>query len=387
MSVYTKIMNISELLSLYEYRVKWPLKFKFYSMTRPVDKKTVLFSDPYSTDLTDNMAPIYTALQTMGGFNLVKCFSEPITPAPSLIGKIRGRINRGKVYDRFLKEYASAGTVFLTESFLSAYAVPRRDGTQVVQLWHGSGAFKKWGYSTLDKEFGATRKSADRFPMHNCYTLVPVSADVVVPCYAEAFACSQAIVQPLGVPRTDELARDPSSTPHDKTTVLYAPTFRGNNVTSAHCDDILNIRHLHDALGDDYKILLRLHPFARNKIEIPDDCKDFCIDISDMDTNSALRMADILVTDYSSIIFEYSLLGKPIIFYAYDLDEYKNNRDFYFPYEDFVPGPIVTAEDDLISAILNVDSSATQVKSFADTYMSACDGRATERILTYLKLI
>ena len=384
-------MNISELLSLLEYKIIWPCKFGFYKLIYKVDDKTVLFADPYSNDLTDNMVPIYTALQNRGGFNLVKCFNAPITTAPNLVGKIRGRINRGKVYDKFLKAYAKAGTVFLTESMLSAYAVKPRQGTRVVQLWHGSGAFKKWGYSTLDKSFGASRKSATRFPMHNCYSLVPVSASEVIPHWAEAFGCDASIIKPLGVPRTDEFFNGDLKSHDfgDKKVILYAPTFRGNNVILAHNDNCLDIEALHSALGDDYVLLLKMHPFVKSSIAIPESCKGFCLDISDIPTNKALKMADILITDYSSIIFEYSLLGRPMVFYPYDLESFIGERDFYYPYESFVPGPIAKTQDSLVSTLLSLDANAGASRSaaFADTYMSACDGHSTERILSALGLI
>ncbi|MDO5448384.1 MAG: CDP-glycerol glycerophosphotransferase family protein, partial [Clostridia bacterium] len=287
-----------------------------------------------------------------------------------------------KQYSKFLKAYASAGTVFLTESMLPAFAVKRRSGTRVVQLWHGSGAFKKWGYSTLDKSFGASRKSVERFPMHNCYTLVPVSSPEVIPHWASAFNCDPSIIKPLGVPRTDEFF-DGVPPKSEKKTILYAPTFRGNNVNLAHNDDVLDIEALKESLGSSYTLLLKMHPFVKKSIKIPESCKGFCLDISDMPTNEALKMADILITDYSSIIFEYSLLGRPMVFYAYDLESYLSERDFYYPYESFVPGPIAKTQDSLVDTILSLGND-TDTSAFADKYMSACDGHSTERIISEL---
>ncbi|MDO5449232.1 MAG: hypothetical protein Q4F70_06490, partial [Clostridia bacterium] len=114
-------MNISELLSLLEYKVIWPLEFSFYKLIYKVDDKTVLFADPYATDLTDNMIPIYAALSEKDGLNLVKCFASKESG-----NKIKRRLLRSKQYSKFLKAYASAGTVFLTESMLPAFAVKRR---------------------------------------------------------------------------------------------------------------------------------------------------------------------------------------------------------------------------------------------------------------------
>lgn len=370
------------MLSLFEMKVHYPLRFAFYKSIYKVDKNRVLFADPYSTDLTDNMEPIYTALKEKDGVTLVKCFPQNEgLYGNSLMGRLKGRANRSASFNKFIKEYARCGVVFLTESYLPAYAVKPRPETKVVQLWHASGAFKMWGYSTLDKSFGA---SDDRIPMHNCYSLVTVSSEEVSRHYAEAFNCNPEIIKPLGVPRTDEFFnKDSSKTKYlDKKTILYAPTFRGNNVNLAHNDDVLDIEALHKSLGDDYLLLLKMHPFVKNSIPIPESCKGFCLDISDMPTNEALKMADILITDYSSIIFEYSLLGRPMVFYPYDLESYVSERDFYYPYESFVPGPIVKTQDELITTLKTISDS--NAKKFADKYMSACDGNSTNRILSEL---
>ncbi|MBR5976480.1 MAG: CDP-glycerol glycerophosphotransferase family protein, partial [Clostridia bacterium] len=161
---------------------------------------------------------------------------------------------------------------------------------------------------------------------------------------------------------------------------LYAPTFRGNNVIDAKSGVMLEL----SKFDSDCAILLRLHPFARGKYKIPTDCKGVILDTSEYPTNFCLRAADVLVTDYSSIIFEYSLLEKPMIFFAPDLEEYKSNRDFYYGYEGFVPGPITKTTDEVVE-IINSDSyDLSIVREFKKKYMSACDGHATEKILKEL---
>ncbi len=408
--------SISEILSLFEYHVLWPSLYSIFKVTSKHDKKTVLFADPYSPELTDNMKPIYAALENAGGYNLVTCLPKARGNKPTagtsklsrILRKLNDRLNRSATYIRFLKLYASCGTLILTESYLPAYSVKPRPGTQVVQLWHGCGAFKKWGYSTLDKNFGATSETAELFPMHNCYTLVPISAPEVSAAYAEAFRCRPEIIKPLGVPRTDiyfdtefvETAKerlyksctalhslDPdASALRDKTVVLYAPTFRGNSISDASCSVPIDFTSLRAALGDEFVFLCKLHPFAKNSLVIPEDCKDFVFDISSAPTDTALCAADILITDYSSIIFEYSLLSRPMLFYAYDLEEYIAERDFYYPYEDFIPGSVVTTGDELEIAIRSATEGAgtQRIADFRDKFMSACDGYATNRILDHL---
>lgn len=98
---------------------------------------------------------------------------------------------------------------------------------------------------------------------------------------------------------------------------------------------------------------------------------------------TALCAADILIADYSSLIFEYSLLNKPMLFYAYDLEEYEHDRSFYFDYKSFVPGKIVINNDEIISAIQKNDFRKDRIPAFREKFMGACDGRSTARIAKY----
>lgn len=406
--------SISEIFTLIEYHFIWPSLYSIFKVTEKQDMKTVLFADPYSYELTDNMKPIYAVLEKRGGFKLLTCFpkktaqrTQSTSKASAIFKKIANRFSRSYSAVHFLKLYASCGTLILTESYLPAYAVKPRCGTQIVQLWHGCGAFKKWGYSTLDKSFGATRETAELFPMHNCYTLVPVSSAEVTHAYAEAFNCQTEIIKPLGVPRTDiyfdkefvDGAKDrlyesciaikahiDAKAMKEKTIVLYAPTFRGNNISNASCDIPIDFKELSTKLEDNFIFLCKLHPFAKTTLSIPKECESFVFDISDSQTDTALCAADILVTDYSSVIFEYSLLSRPMIFYAYDLEEYIAERDFYYEYESFIPGTAVTTQLELEIALRGASANfnARRIDEFRSKFMSACDGNASKRIASHL---
>lgn len=401
--------NLSETLSLFEYKVLWPATFSFCKFLNRPDAKRVLFADPYESDLTENMIPIYNAVTKKSGYKAVKCFPKKainFERIPLLSDKLSAtaekvfrRILRSLTYIKFLNEYAKCGTLFITESYLPLYAVRRRTGTNVVQLWHGCGAFKKWGYSTLDKTFGADKAGAEAFPMHNCYTLVPVSSAEVIPHYADAFRTDSVSILPLGVPKTDAYFASGFSSsakaalfsthpdiPQNKKLILYAPTFRGNTITAAQSGINPEIFSAMEAFKNDCVLLLRLHPFARKGLSVPDKYKRFCFDVSDSDTHTALGAADLLISDYSSIIFDYSLLKRPMIFFAYDLDKYTGERDFYYPYADFVPGPVAKNKNELESALKRQlsDFDSFKVAEFSKKFMSACDGKSTERILKQL---
>ena len=96
-----------------------------------------------------------------------------------------------------------------------------------------------------------------------------------------------------------------------------------------------------------------------------------------------LFVSDICITDYSSLIFEYALLEREMIFFAFDIDEYLDWRGFYYPYDELVPGPICKTTDEVICAVRAAErgENRERIRAFREKFMSACDGHATERIL------
>ena len=142
------------------------------------------------------------------------------------------------------------------------------------------------------------------------------------------------------------------------------------------------------ALGNEYILLLKHHPFVKKRPEIPEDCKDFAMDVTtDLDIDKLLCVSDICISDYSSLIFEYSLFERPMIFYAYDLEDYFDWRGFYYNYDDLTPGPVVTETEEIIDYIQNLDTrfDKEQVHAFREKFMSACDGCATDRIMELVR--
>lgn len=370
-------------------------KFLFYFIWKiayhlacifPVNKKLIIFAfNQNYSQMPDNMVPLYNQLKAKG----YKC---KIINSPVKV------INR-MIYETFFQfVYARARCVFVTDYFFPIYANNPRKGTKVIQLWHACGAFKKWGYSTIDLAWGGTRQQIMEFPMHNTYTDVAVSAESVIPCYAEAFGCDKNTIKPLGTPRTDiyfddkfvasqreEILRQFPAIGERKI-ILYAPTFRGNKVSESYNEIRLEFDKMKQDLGDEYALVLKLHPFTAKKFKLSDEEKakygDFVFNGStSLKIETALCGADILISDYSSLIFEYALLNKPMMFYSYDLEEYDRDRSFYFDYKSFVPGKIVLDTDEIISAIKNSDFEYEKVTDFKNKFMSACDGKSTQRII------
>ena len=297
---------------------------------------------------------------------------------------------------RALREISRAEVVFLSDASDLVSCVKLRPETRVVQLWHACGAFKKWGMSTANLKFGGSRKQLLRHPFYKNLSLVTVSSPEVVWAYEEAMVLQDepGVVRPLGVSRTDKFfdaafldgARGKVQTvvPQvvGKKVLLYAPTFRGR-VAYAAAPDRLDVAMLKRALGNDWVLLVKHHPFVKHPPVIPAECSDFAFDVSGrLPIDELLCAADACISDYSSLVFEYSLLGRPMAFFAYDKADYDDWRGFYYDYDELTPGPVVETNEELVDYLLHLDErfDADQVRAFREKFMSACDGHATDRI-------
>ena len=176
--------------------------------------------------------------------------------------------------------------------------------------------------------------------------------------------------------------------PKGKKVILYAPTFRDNQHTSGvgYTYNLgINFDKMQKELSKDYIILFRTHYFVSNSFDFSKYDK-FIYDVSKYDDiNDLYIISDLLITDYSSVFFDFANLKKPMIFYMYDLDDYKNNlRDFYFDLS-ILPGPIVKQENDLIKEIKNIDnydeSYHDKYIKFNEKFNYLDDGKSTERVV------
>lgn len=314
-----------------------------------------------------------------------------------------GRVRLRQYYKNSVaavREVATAQYVFLNDASNVISCLPLRSETRVVQLWHGCGAFKKWGMSTADLIFGGSRKDLLRHPFYKNLFLVTVSSPEVVWAYEEAMVLQDepGVVKPLGVSRTDvffdkaflEAARlkVESVVPRavGRKMLLYAPTFRGR-VASATAPDALDIAAMERMLGDAFVLLIKHHPFVKDRPLVPASCDNFAFDVTEeLSINDLLCCADMCISDYSSLVFEYSLFERPMLFFAFDKDEYEDWRGFFYDYDELTPGPVCETTRELIERIVDFDKEfdPSVVRDFRKKFMSSCDGHSTERVIDYV---
>lgn len=281
--------------------------------------------------------------------------------------------------------YVATSKVIITDDYLRYLRVfPLRKEQRVIQLWHACGVFKKFGIQGTTLDYRVDRST------HVQYNTVCVSSDEIRPTYAEAFQISMDRVQALGCPRTDiffdkERIEQKKKEVYEKypellgkRVILYAPTFRDRGGNRSVFKPEIDFERLSKELLDDQVFVICPHPVMKN--EIVDKVYDNIKVIRDVSTNDMMFVSNMMVTDYSSVIFEYALLRKPIVFYCYDRDAY--DRGFYLDYNTDLPGEIVESFDEFVAFLKDEKRHALTSKydDFVNKYMSACDGHSTERI-------
>lgn len=395
------------------FKIIYPVVY-FLGSRRAVRQKKVVFVEDHGEALSGDFELLHEALLNSGYQLKVHYLKMSSSPWGEIVCNTIA----------LLWDISTAACILLNESNSALGAFRLRKETKMIQLWHACGAFKKWGFSVADKSFGDDKKNLNLYSGHGNYSLVSVSGNAVVWAYQEAFGLQNkpGVVKPLGVSRTDvffseekrqqvqdmwkrfvsshkqlkvanEIVAMKSADTvtagtiagNDKKVMLYAPTFRGD-IRGAKSPNVLDLKKL-EKIKEEYVVLIKQHPFVKEGFPVPEEYQDFCVEIKDeMSIQQLLMIADILVTDYSSIVFEYALMNRPIFFLAHDVEEYYDERGFYYPYEEFVPGPIVKSTKELLDKLEDIEHyDMTKIEAFCKQYMSGCDGHSTERILAYIE--
>ena len=300
------------------------------------------------------------------------------------------------------RKCSEARVIILEDFYPQLHRLNVRRETRVVQLWHACGAFKTFGLTRMGKPGGAPQSSMN----HRNYDLVPVSSEAIRDIYAEAFAIPTGKVQALGVPRTDvlfdweykkktrEALYEKYPFLRDQKIVLFAPTFRGDGNKDAYYPrEAFDLGAFMEQMPEDVACIVKQHPFVRQPEYIPPQWENRALDLSGKDhINDLLLITDLLITDYSSSIFEAALLEVPMLFYAFDEEEYMASRDFYFDYEEITPGPVAKTFEEMARQAACMVSGQwspsegmdARMDQFRRTFLNALDGHSTERIVKYI---
>lgn len=259
--------------------------------------------------------------------------------------------------------------------------------SELIQVWHAGGAFKKFGFDALKKDVDKDKEEKRISRIHGQYDYVICSDQKLIPIYAKAFRISPDHVLPLGLPRTDllykvncnnkkEFLSQKYNINPNKKWILYAPTFR----TISHCRFLPDVPSFLLDLKKSGKIeiLYKGHPSA--KIVDKKDSKNW-IDVSKEKSVDILSTVDILISDFSSIIFDYAFFNKPIVFFSKDSKEYLlDERGIYFDLNCYFSKVLNAKSNETLEDFIKPASSKVW-----SNFMSSCDGKSTRRCCDFFE--
>ncbi|WP_285767874.1 CDP-glycerol glycerophosphotransferase family protein [Peribacillus sp. SI8-4] len=278
--------------------------------------------------------------------------------------------------------------------FLSAVSFKKQ--VKCVQVWHAAGAVKQFGAkdpSIKNRSAGARKRF---LKVYNKFDYVTAGSERMAEIYQESFQLPGSRILRTGIPRTDFFFDgDSKRTARDvflakfpelehKKIILYAPTFRNDGLDDG--KNALDMELLYKELqAENYVILLKLHPAVKADHDLQSQYPGFVYSVTgDFHVNHLLISTDLLITDYSSIPFEFSFLNRPMIFFAYDLAEYEKERGFWEDYTSSMPGPVVSTTKALLKEIRSADHSLMKIAPFNQKWNQYSTGNSSRNIVDYL---
>lgn len=349
------------------------------SSIRPVDPDRVVLATARVPTLDGNLAYVHAAMRELHPERRYTLLLEPYSYG--LLGRLAylARLIRGMYHLR------TAGLFIVDNAYLPIHVAPHRAGTTVVQLWHAVGALKRFGVDTA-----TPLAEPERTFLHRYYDYVVVPAEGTRAPYGAALRTPVEHVLALGAPRTDfffddeamQAARERLLAAHPvlagRTVVLCAPTFRGRG-RGKYAGPGLDAARLRAALPADHALVLKTHPNLDPAATPRAGYDVVAPPASEM--NDWLALADVLVTDYSSSIFEYALLRRPLVLFVPDLAEYEADPGLYLDYRTEMIGTQVVDTDGVIAAVRDRSVDAVAWDAFIDRHIGRTDGRASERFV------
>jgi len=349
-----------------------PGVYRFYRHI-PVIPRRMVFADAHHDSLPFSMQKMYEAAE-QAWFEIIDFFYD--------FGNMGMKAQLFSMI-RFMKLYASAQYVFLCYYFLPAASCRKKKETLVIQLWHSGGLLKTMGFAAPEDI-----PPFYKLNPHGNYDLVTVSAPCCIPVFAASMHLPKSVIRATGISRSDVYFDQEfiESCKKDfykqfpnakrKKVVLWAPTFRGT-AASPYLEGTEDILHLQEELGDDWLVLIKAHPYLDRKALISN---------CDISTERLLPVTDLLITDYSSVLFDYLLFEKPFVLFAPDYTTFEKARGFYLDYSS-LPGPVVTNGEKLAEIVQNTMENPPweALRKGRDFHMGCCDGQATQRIWSWIQ--
>jgi CDP-glycerol glycerophosphotransferase len=290
-------------------------------------------------------------------------------------------------------EYLGRARYLVSNNSMPGYFSKKR-GTTYLQTWHGT-PLKRIGFDIARPAFRDSKRSMENLRRDVAQWDYLISQNQFsTEILRNAFHYRGPIME-VGYPRNDLLS-SPRATPLRQETrqrlgiadgvraVLYVPTWRDDDAFSLH----LGLASVVEALGEGCVVLLRVHPDVAHTFALRGMRQVLDVTL-EPDIRELYLAADVLVTDYSSAMFDFAVTGKPMLFFTYDLPFYRDRlRGFYFDFEAEAPGPLLRTTDDVIASLLHLEEVtpryAAAYERFVQRFCHLDDGHAAERVIRVL---
>ena len=378
------------------------LKYLRYKLFYKMDDKVIFFEAFGGRNYTCSPKAIYEKILTMKEFKDFKFVWAFVDPSKHDVLNDK-RLTIVKTNSKDYYKYLSIAKYWIVNSIIDEGIIKKKNQVYV-QCWHGT-PLKKLRYDievngAVLNTIEEIRKRNDRDARKFDYFISP--SKYCTEKFTSAFNLKalgkENIIIEKGYPRNDFLfnktKKDIDSIkkklglPLDKKVIFYLPTFRDNQHTSGvgyTYNLAIDFDSLKKKFSKDYVILFSPHYFIANSIDLSK-YKGFVFNVARYDEiNELYLVSDIIMTDYSSVFFDFANLKRPMLFYMYDFDDYQNNlRDFYISLDE-LPGPISKTQDELENNLKNIDSIFKDYKGkyekFNKKYNYLDDGNASERVI------
>lgn len=325
-------------------------------------------------------------------FKLIRQKMEEIYPNVKnvvLTKKIEsGLINKIKYAIHMISQMyhiSTAKVVILDTYCIVASALKHKKGTKIIQIWHALAAVKKFGYQTIGTEAGSDKITAEVMCMHKNYNYVLAPSKITAKYFKEAFNVKEEQIKYIGMPRIDYILKQDDEIKNkiynrypelkEKINVLYVPTFRKG--------EQIELNELVENIDTNkYNLIIKMHPLDVNAGDYKQ--KDGVIYEKEFGTYDLLKISNKVITDYSSLAVETTLLDLPIYFYTYDIDKYKETPGLNIEFEKEEIGKYQTSNVNELLEKIEEEYDLKALEEFKNKYISINKKDCTEQLVKFI---